>query len=253
MAKKEINMTMVMRTIMYSMTEYGNSVMDLFGTSGAEQMGSDPDIPRIVTLKNELHEMFKNITGMEIVKAIDVPYLEEVVHQKYGWLGTSYMEVSVICNEDGHHIDAFAFPAWGDVMRIFVRNILAIGTVSPKRECLAVQWIDYEDNEKLNSAFKSIRKNRILTRIRSNVNKWYAYEGLYKYTISTRTCKYTDDPMPIKMIDILKIREIISLSDPRFPAFILIGVGPDPSYQEYMARCRRIMNDHIIKRLTGGV
>ncbi len=253
MAKKEINMSMVMRVIMYSMTEYGNGVMDLFGTSGAEQMGSEPDIPQIIALKNELHEMFKNITEMEIVGAIDVPFLEETLHRKYGWLGTSYMEVSVICNEDGHHIDAFTFPAWGDVMRIFVRNILAIGTISPKRDCLAVRWIDYDENEKLNSAFKSIRKNRILTRIRSNVNKWYAYEGLYKYAISTRTCKYTDDPMPIKMIDILKIREIISLSDPRFPAFILIGVGPDPSYREYMARCRRIMNDHIIKSLTGGV
>lgn len=250
MAKKEITMNMVMRVIAYSMTEYSNTVLDLFGASGAEQMDSEPSIPQIIALKNELHEMFKNITGMEIVGAIDVPFLEETVHRKYGWLGTSYMEVSVICKEDGHHIDAFTFPAWGDVMRIFVRNILAIGSISPKRNCVALRWIDYEENEKLNSAIESIRKNRILTRIRSNVNKWYAYEGLYKYTISTRTCKYTDDPMPIKMIDILKIREIISLSDPKFSNWIYFGRDPD-HYRDELARSRRWMQERFIERLTG--
>ena len=169
MTKKEITMNMVMRVIEHSMTVYHNTVMNLFGTSGVEQMGSEPDIPQIIALKNDLHNIFKNIMEMEIV------------HQKYGWLGTSYMEVSVICDADGHHVSAFNFPAWDDVMRIFVRNILAIGVISQKR---------------------------ILTRIRSKKG-WYAYDedGLYYHNIATRTRKHTNDPMPIKMADILRHRK----------------------------------------------
>lgn len=250
MAKKETTMSMVMKVVAYSMTEYQNTVIDLFGTSGAEQMGPTPSIPQIIGLKNELHEMFKNITEMGIVEAIDVPFLEETIHRKYGWLGTSYMEVSLICNEDGHHIDTFTFPSWGDVMRIFVRNILAIGTISPKLDWVALRWVEYDVNEKLNSAIESIRKKRILTRIRSNVNKWYAYDGLYKYTISTRTSKYTNDPTSIKMIDILKIRDIISFTNPKFSNWLYFGGDPD-YYRDESARCRRRMQETLIKRFSG--
>ena len=251
MAKKETTMSMVMQVIAYSMTEYQNTVIDLFGTSGAEQMGLTPSIPQIIGLKNELHEMFKNITEMGIVEAIDVPFLEETVHRKYGWLGTSYMEVSLICNEDGHHIDTFTFPSWGDVMRIFVRNILAIGTISQKRDWVALRWVTYEENEKLNSAIESIRKKRILTRIRSKKG-WYAYEedGLYYHNIATRTRKYTDDPMPIKMVDILKIRETVSFTNPKFSNWLYFGGDPD-YYRDESARCRRRMQETFIKRFTG--
>lgn len=227
MAKKEMTMDMVMRVIAYSMTEYGNSTADLFGTSGAEQMGSDPSIPQIIALKNHLHNIFKNIMEMEIVSAIDIPLLEDIIHQKYGWLGTSYMEVSVICEAYGGHVSTFTFPAWGDVMRIFVRNILAIGTIRPKIPVTSNNMWYYTQNEyNADPIFAALCKKRILTRIRSNEG-WYnrAEDAGYHYGISTRNRNYKD-VIPVNLRDVLEIRENISLMNLKVAADVKLGELP---------------------------
>nr|DAO72506.1 MAG TPA: hypothetical protein [Caudoviricetes sp.] len=227
MAKKEITMNMVMQVIEHNMTEYHNTVMDLFGTIGVKQMGSEPDIPQIIALKNDLHNIFKNIMEMEIVDAIDVPRLEETVHQKYGWLGTSYMEVAVICDADGHHVSAFNFPAWADVMRIFVRNILAIGTIRPSIPITPNNiWLYTENEYCAHPIVTTLCKKRILTRIRSN-NGWFAYseETGYHYGISTRTRNYRY-VIPVNLRDVLKIRENISLMNLKVAADVKLGELP---------------------------
>ena len=225
MAKNEITMNMVMEIIMYSMTEYGNTVRALFGCVGEEKMNNGATIPAVVEVKNELHDLFRDLQEKDLLDTMVGERVTEVIWRKYGWMGISYMEASIVLDDRGL-ITYFTFPSWKDVMKIFTRNILAMGCLNPSHFEDENNWVDDSVRKGLNAVSKAIRSGRVLTRIRSSDRRFSSTneDGAWYYETAAAMKHYGDDfPDPIEPLDILDIRDNMSLFNLQFIADKKIG------------------------------
>lgn len=215
MAKKEINMSTVMGIVLWSMSEYGNAVRDMFGEIGEEKMGNTPSVPEIIEIKNDLHDLFRDLQEKDVLESMLGDRIAEKIWHQYGWLGISYMEMAVVLDERGL-ITYFTFPSWKDVMRIFVRNILALGSLSPSSrydEC----GHDYCILRGVNLINQSIRKGRVWTRIRTCSQRFNSMNEDCIWSHRT-ACSVNDSWMVgdvVKPQDVLAIRDCMSLYDIR--------------------------------------
>ena len=213
MAKKEITMAEVMVTVLWSMREYGNSVRSMFGSLGEEKMGTAPTVPGIVEIKNDLHDLFRDLQEKGLLDTMIGERVVETIWRQYGWLGVSYMEMSVILDEYGF-ITYFTFPSWKDVMRIFVRNILALGSLSPNSRYVECGH-DYCILRGVNLINEYIRKGRVRTRIRTCSQRFTSMSEDAAWSHRT-TCSVHDSWMVgdiVKPQDVLDVRDQMSLYD----------------------------------------